>query len=381
MSQNAPKETAEDKRCNLSAVLYNTNDLRMEQKPIEDPDDHEVLLEMHCVGICGSDVHYLTHGQIGDFRLSDPMIVGHEASGIVSKVGAKVKHLKVGDRVAIEPGVPCRTCTYCKEGRYNLCRQIFFCATPPDHGNLSRYYRHAADFCHKLPDHVSLEEGALLEPLSVGVHACRRAGVTLGSKVLITGAGPIGLVTLLTARALGASRVVITDILEHKLKTAKEMGADATVLIDRNHSLEEISTHIIELLQGEQPDKTIDCSGIESTIKLGIPGGCLVIVGAGSQDVKIPLVLTMTKEIDIRGVFRYANDYPIALAMVASGKVDVKKLITHNYLLEDTLHAFETAKTGAGNAIKVMIHCKEGLDLKNNSKLDHQQHGQPLQHG
>ncbi|XP_026678337.1 sorbitol dehydrogenase-like isoform X2 [Diaphorina citri] len=265
---------AKKKLDNLSAVLYGINDLRMEQKPIEDPDDHEVLLEMHCVGICGSDVHYLTHGQIGDFRLSDPMIVGHEASGIVSKVGAKVKHLKVGDRVAIEPGVPCRTCTYCKEGRYNLCRQIFFCATPPDHGNLSRYYRHAADFCHKLPDHVSLEEGALLEPLSVGVHACRRAGVTLGSKVLITGAGPIGLVTLLTARALGASRVVITDILEHKLKTAKEMGADATVLIDRNHSLEEISTHIIELLQGEQPDKTIDCSGIESTIKLGMLVSC-----------------------------------------------------------------------------------------------------------
>ncbi|KAL1453865.1 hypothetical protein WDU94_010172 [Cyamophila willieti] len=225
---------------------------------------------MHCVGICGSDVHYLTHGQIGEYQLQDPMVIGHEASGIVYKVGAKVKHLKVGDRVAIEPGVPCRQCTYCKTGRYNLCRQIYFCATPPDDGNLTRFYRHAADFCHKLPDNVSLEEGALLEPLSVGVHACRRAGITLGSKVLITGAGPIGLVTLLTAKALGASKVVITDIMQHKLETAKNMGADASVLIEKDVSLEETSAKILELLGGDMPDKTIDCSGIEATIKLGM---------------------------------------------------------------------------------------------------------------
>uniref|UniRef100_A0A8D8R9R5 Sorbitol dehydrogenase n=1 Tax=Cacopsylla melanoneura TaxID=428564 RepID=A0A8D8R9R5_9HEMI len=365
-----PTESADD-RFNLSAVLYRPNDLRMEKKPIEDPADNEVLLEMHCVGICGSDVHYLTHGQIGKYRLENPMVVGHEASGIVFKVGSKVKHLKVGDRVAIEPGVPCRECHNCKIGRYNLCHDIYFCATPPDDGNLSRFYRHAADFCHKLPDHVSLEEGALLEPLSVGVHACRRGGITLGSKVLITGAGPIGLVTLLTAKALGAFKVIITDIQQHKLETAVEMGADASLLIERDVSLEETSAKIVALLGGEEPDVTIDCSGIESTIKLGMlttqSGGCLVIVGAGSQEVKIPLVLTMSKEIDIRGVFRYANDYPIALSMVASGKIDVMKLITHNYLLEDTLHAFETAKTGRGNAIKVMIHCKEGLELKNNS--------------
>lgn len=370
------EKSFEQDECNLSAVLYKTNDLRMEQKPIAEPDDHEVLLEMHCVGICGSDVHYFTHGCIGDFKLLDPMIIGHEASGIVCKVGKKVNNLKVGDRVAIEPGVPCRTCTYCKEGRYNLCKQIFFCATPPDHGNLSRYYKHAADFCHKLPDHVSLEEGALLEPLSVGVHACRRAGVTLGSKVLVTGAGPIGLVTMITAKALGASTVIMTDILQHKLDTAVDLGADHTILIEKGSSQEEISAKIQDLLEGDQPDKTIDCSGIESTIKLGMhatrPGGVLVIVGCGSQEVKIPLVLTMTKEIDIRGVFRYANDYPIALAMVASGKVDVKKLITHNYLLEDTLHAFETARTGAGNAIKVMIHCKRGLELQQNSKTNNE---------
>lgn len=382
-NQNVQMSENQD-RCNLTAVLYEKNDLRMEQTPIEEPGDNEVLLEIHCVGICGSDVHYFSHGQLGDFKLCDPMIIGHEASGIVSKVGPNVKNLQIGDRVAIEPGVPCRTCNYCKEGRYNLCPEIFFCATPPDHGNLSRYYRHAADFCHKLPDNVSLEEGALLEPLSVGVHACRRAGVTLGSRVLITGSGPIGLVTLLTAKALGASKVIMTDILEHKLEVAEEMGADGSVLIKKGDSLEETSAAIQRQLNGVQPNITIDCSGMEATIQLGMlatrAGGCLVVVGCGSHYVKLPLVQAMTKEIDIRGVFRYANDYPTALSMVASGKINIARLITHNYLLEDTLHAFETAKTGAGNAIKVMIHCKEGQELSNNSRND-PHHENPLQQG
>jgi len=157
----------------------------------------EVLLAMDSVGICGSDVHYLAHGRIGDFVLTKPMIIGHESAGVVAKLGKKVTTLKVGDRVAIEPGVPCRKCDHCKQGKYNLCPGMVFCATPPYDGNLTRYYKHAADFCFKLPDHVTMEEGALLEPLSVGVHACKRAEVTLGSKVLILGAGPIGLVTLM----------------------------------------------------------------------------------------------------------------------------------------------------------------------------------------
>lgn len=154
---------------------------------------------MDSVGICGSDVHYLTHGRIGHFILEKPMIIGHESAGVVAKVGKNVKNLVAGDRVAIEPGKPCLSCDLCKEGKYNLCDDMIFCATPPYDGNLTRYYKHAANFCFKLPDHVTMEEGALLEPLSVGVHACRRAGIGLGSKVLILGAGPIGLVTLIVS--------------------------------------------------------------------------------------------------------------------------------------------------------------------------------------
>lgn len=150
---------------------------------------------MDCVGICGSDVHYLVHGRIGDFIVKDKMIIGHEASGVVKKLGKNVKNLSLNDRVAIEPGVSCRQCQFCKTGKYNLCPDMKFCATPPYDGNLRRFYAHAADFCFKLPDHVTMEEGALLEPLSVGVHANRRAQVGLGDKILILGAGPIGELT------------------------------------------------------------------------------------------------------------------------------------------------------------------------------------------
>ncbi|KAB7503440.1 Sorbitol dehydrogenase [Armadillidium nasatum] len=312
------------------------------------------------VGICGSDVSYLTKGRIGDFIVKAPMIIGHESAGIVAKCGSAVKNLKPGDRVAIEPGVPCRYCEFCKSGRYNLCPDVVFLATPPVHGNLMRYYKHAADFCFKLPDHVSTEEGAMLEPLSVAVHACNRANISLGCKVLVCGAGPIGLVSLLTAKAMGATNVVVTDVVEEKLKVAKELGADA-VLNVRNGTATENAKKVEELLGGIMPDCTIECSGAESSTKLGIlatkAGGILLLVGLGPMEVKVPLVNAAVREVDIRGIFRYVNCYPLALDMIASGRVNVKPLITHRYKLEETVQAFETAKTGAGGAIKIMISC------------------------
>ncbi|XP_076664373.1 sorbitol dehydrogenase [Andrena cerasifolii] len=345
---------------NLSAVLYGINDLRLEQTPIEEPDQGEVLIEMGCVGICGSDVHYLVNGRIGDFVVREPMIVGHESSGTVSKLGKNVKHLKVGDRVAIEPGVPCRTCTFCKEGRYNLCKDIVFCATPPVHGSLRRFYKHAADFCFKLPDHMTLEEGALLEPLSVGVHACKRANIGIGSRLLILGAGPIGLVTLLVAKAMGASKIVITDLLESRLSVAKTLGADDTLLVKREYTEAETVQKVCELF-GEEPDKTIDASGAQASIRLAIlatkPGGVAVFVGMGAPEVQIPLIHALIREVDLRGVFRYVNDYADALDLVATGKLNVKPLITHNFKLEETVKAFDTSKSGQDGVIKVMIHC------------------------
>uniref|UniRef100_A0A131YI52 Sorbitol dehydrogenase n=1 Tax=Rhipicephalus appendiculatus TaxID=34631 RepID=A0A131YI52_RHIAP len=344
---------------NLSAVLYKKDDIRLEQRPIPEPGDNDVQIQMHSVGICGSDVHYWTHGAIGNFIVREPMVLGHESSGTVVKAGKNVKHLKPGDRVAIEPGVPCRYCSFCKEGRYNLCPDVVFCATPPHHGTLTRFYTHAADFCYKLPDHVSFEEAALLEPLSVAVHACRRARLQIGQMVLICGAGPIGLVNLLTAKAMGASCVVMTDIIGGRLQVAKALGADFVISV-ASKTVEDIKQEIIRTL-GDLPEVTIECTGAESSTQLGMvstkAGGTLVLVGMGPNEVKVPLVDAACREIDIRGIFRYANCYPTALAMVASGKVDVKPLVTHHFKLASTVEAFQTAKTGAGGAIKVVIDC------------------------
>ncbi|XP_076252316.1 sorbitol dehydrogenase-like isoform X2 [Rhynchophorus ferrugineus] len=287
------------------------------------------------------------------------LFIGHEASGTVVQVGKNVKNLVPGDKVAIEPGVPCRVCYLCKTGSYNLCPDVFFCATPPDDGNLSRYYVHAADFCHKLPSNMDLEDGALMEPLSVGVHATKRGQVQVGDSVLILGAGPIGLVTLLSAKAMGASKIIITDILDVKLQAAKSLGAHYTIKVEKGWQEDDIVEKIKSLL-GEEPNKTFDCSGVEQNVRIALKvtrsKGIVVLVGMGKMEQTLPLSAAIFREVDIRGVFRYANDYPTAIDMVSSGKISVKPLITHHYTLEQTEQAFKTAKTQEGNPIKILIH-------------------------
>ncbi|CAF99680.1 unnamed protein product, partial [Tetraodon nigroviridis] len=358
---------------NLSAVLYSPGDLRLVHLPVPEPGPNDVLLQMHSVGICGSDVHYWQHGRIADFVVKDPMVLGHEASGRVVKVGPAVKHLKVGDRVAIEPGVPREMDEYFKTGKYNLSPTIFLCATPPDDGNLCRYYKHNANFCYKLPDNVTFEEGALIEPLSVGIHACQRAGVTLGSTVLICGAGPIGLVCLIVAKAMGASQVIITDLFPERLALAKELGADFQLKVTKEVEPKQLAKNVEDSL-GVQPHVTIECTGVESSIQTAIyvreghsndyfsfqatrSGGVVVVVGLGNQMVTLPLINAATREVDIRGVFRYRNTWPMAIAMLASGKVDVKPLVTHRFPLEQVVQAFETTRQGIG--IKVMLKCDQ----------------------
>ncbi|XP_035015501.1 sorbitol dehydrogenase [Hippoglossus stenolepis] len=345
---------------NLSVVLHAKGDLRLEKLPIPEPGPDDVLLKMHSVGICGSDVHYWQHGRIADYVVTKPMVLGHEASGQVVKVGSAVKHLKVGDRVAVEPGVPREMDEFCKNGRYNLSPTIFFCATPPDHGNLCRYYKHSANFCYKLPDNVTYEEGALIEPLSVGIHACRRAGVTLGSTVFICGAGPIGLVCLLVAKAMGASQVIITDLFPERLTVAKELGADFQVTVKREDEPKQLAKRVEDML-GAPPHITIECSGVESCIRTAIyatrSGGVVVLVGLGSEMVTVPLIDAALREVDIRGVFRYCNTWPMAINMLASGEVNVKPLVTHRFPLEQAAKAFETTRQGVG--IKVMLKCDQ----------------------
>lgn len=287
------------------------------------------------------------------------MVIGHESFGTVCQVGKSVTHLKAGDRVAIEPGIPCSYCDNCKAGKYNLCADMIFCATPPVDGNLTWYYAHAADFCFKLPDHVSMEEGSLLEPLSVGIHACRRARIGLGSTILILDAGPIGLSVLIAAKSMGAGDIIITDVLINRLEMAKVLGATHTLAISSD-MIEALVKKYHETF-GNASDVSIDCSGLEATNRLAIlatkSGGCVVIVGCGPFEVNVPLISGLTREIDIRGVFRYCNDYPAALALVSSGKFNVKKLITHHFDITETKEAFDTAQYNRDGAIKVLIHC------------------------
>lgn len=347
---------------NLTVTLYKVNDLRVELKPIPEPKDDEVLLKMDSVGICGSDVHYWMKGAIGDFVVKAPMIIGHEGAGVVQCCGKNVKTLKPGDRVAIEPGYPCRMCDVCKIGRYNLCPDMTFAATPPVDGNLRQYYCHPADFCFKIPDSMTMEEAALMEPTAVAVHSCRRAGVELGKTVLICGAGPIGLVNVVTSLAMGATEVVVTDIDEGRLKVAKSLGATGTYLVKCGKTPQECAEEITHLFTDSlKPNITIECSGAQPSICTGIyatrPGGVMVCVGLGAEHINMPIVHAAVHEIDLRGIFRYANCYPAAIGMVASGKVDLKPLVTHRYDLKDAVKAFETARDGTGGAIKVMLKC------------------------
>jgi len=343
---------------NLSAVLYGINDLRLEQAPLpDDPRHNEVILESQTVGICGSDVHFLTEGRIGPFVMKDPLILGHESSATVVKVGPGVKHLKAGDRVAVEPQIPCRICDSCKHGYYNACPDTKFFATPPYGGSLTRLYKHAADFCFKLPEHVSYEEASLMEPLAVAVHACRRAGVKTGDAVLVVGAGPIGMSAVLVARAFGASKILVTDINGKRVVAAKKLGADFAFVLKSDSDAESNADEIVALMGGP-PDVTLECTGAGTSLAIYATktSGNVCLVGMGSGPVSVPLTYAITKELVITTSLRYANCYPLALSLIADGKVDPRPMITHRFNLEDALEAFETVKRGDG--VKVMINCK-----------------------
>jgi L-iditol 2-dehydrogenase len=333
---------------NRAAVMYGTHDVRLEEVPVPEPGPKEVLVEIRAVGVCGSDVHYYEHGRIGSFVVREPLILGHEPSGVVVALGEGATKHEVGERVALEPGVPDGTCRECRAGRYNLCQNVRFFATPPINGAFANYVTIHEDFAYALPENISDNAGALMEPLSVGIWACRKAGVEAGDHVLVTGAGPIGLLAMQVALAEGATDVTVTDVAPKRLEIAGRIGATRTI----NVAEESLADAGLEV------DALIECSGNPRALKDGIlsirPAGTAVVVGMGpGEESSIPLAFIQTREIWLTGTFRYANTYPAAIELAATGRVNLDAIVTSYYGLEDAEEALQASKDPAN--VKPMI--------------------------
>ncbi|CAM4348785.1 NAD(P)-dependent alcohol dehydrogenase [Paenibacillus typhae] len=339
-------------------AFYMTELKKMEMREIEMPvpAEGEVIVKLEYVGICGSDVHYLEHGRIGDFVVEGDFILGHECAGKVVQLGSGVKHLQVGDRVALEPGITCGQCEFCKSGKYNLCPDVQFLATPPYHGCLMDYIAFPENMAFKLPDNVSSEEGALVEPLSVGLHAAAQGGIRLGDRVVILGAGCIGLVTLLACKAFGATDIVVVDIIEKRLEAAKRLGATQVI----NARQEDVLGVVAALTDGAGMDKVIETAGSEHTVKqtpyLVKRGGSIVLVGLAAKDIiDFDFMQIMFKEADIKSVFRYRNLYPAAIGAISGGKIDVKGIVTHEFSFEESQKAFDFVIDNKEEVVKAVI--------------------------
>jgi L-iditol 2-dehydrogenase len=324
---------------NRAAVLHAPHDVRTERRPVPEPGPDQVLVEIRAVGVCGSDVHYYEHGRIGKYVVRDPLVLGHEPSGVVVAHGPGAIRNPVGTRVALEPGVPCGRCRSCRAGRYNLCPDVSFFATPPIDGVFSTYAVIHEDFAHPIPDSISDAAGALLEPLSVGLWAVRKGGVQPGDRVLVTGAGPVGLLAAQVARLAGAAEVVVTDVNPNRLEAAERFGADHVV---------DVSTR--QLGSSMDADVLLECSGSPQAVAAGLAAlrsaGTAVLVGMGpASEATLPVQLIQNNEITLTGTFRYANTYPAAIALAASGRIDLDALVTGEYPLEDAEAALQAART------------------------------------
>lgn len=346
-------------------ILNKAIDVSIEDRPIPElADSRSVKIAVKKTGICGSDVHFYLHGNLGDLKPEEPMVLGHESSGEIVEIGSEVSDLKVGDRVALEPGIPSRYSKEYKMGNYHLCPCMKFAACPNFdgsgvcHGTLCRYYVLPEDFCTKLPDNVSLEEGALVEPLSVAVHAVKQMGVSPCSSAVVFGAGPIGLLCTAVLKAFGCTPIVTVDLYQEKLDFAKQMGATHTFIPSKEDKPEQSAKKIQELM-GTKPEFALDASGAEYSITTGVDalcnGGTFMQVANGQKDwIQFAITRMVMKEITFKGTFRYNyGDYIKSVELISTGKVDVKKLITHRVPFNEAEEAYKLC--AAGKAVKVVI--------------------------
>ncbi len=343
-----------------AAVMQSIGQIEIEERDIPEAKDNEVLVKLEYVGICGSDLHYYETGAIGDFVVEPPFVLGHEPGGTVVAVGKNVKHLKVGDRVALEPGKTCGHCEFCKTGRYNLCPDVIFFATPPVDGVFQEYVAHEADLCFKLPDNVSTLEGALIEPLAVGFHAAIQGDAHLGQRAIVMGAGCIGLVSMMALKARGISEVYVVDIMEKRLEKALELGAAGVI----NGAKEDVIERVKELTDENGVDLVIETAGTKITasqaIQVAKKGAHIVLVGySKSGEMTLPMSMVLDKELTLKSVFRYRHIYPMAIDAVAAGKVNLKGIVTDVFELDEAQKAMDYSVHHKGDIVKAVIHIGE----------------------
>ena len=341
---------------NNAAYMTGINKLEIREMGMPEPKEKQVIVKVEYVGICGSDVHYLEHGKIGDFIVEGDFILGHECAGTIVAVGDGVTSLKVGDKVALEPGCTCGECEYCKTGRYNLCPDVEFLATPPYHGCFMNYIAFPENMAFKLPENITTKEGALIEPLAVGIHAANQGEVKLGSSVVILGAGCIGLVTLLACKAFGATNITVVDVLEKRLDYAMKLGATRVINAANTDVLEKMA----EATAGMGADIVIETAGSARTIAqtpyLVKTGGRIVLVGLAPQDIiEFNFAKIMNKEADIKSVFRYRNIYPQAINAVSKGIIDISGIVSHEFDFEDISTAFDYVIHNKQDVVKAVV--------------------------
>lgn len=338
------------------AIMNGIGKMGFVERDIPQPADNEVLVQLEYVGICGSDLHYYENGRIGDYIVKPPFVLGHEPGGVVVEVGKNVTHLKEGDRVALEPGKTCGHCEFCKTGRYNLCPDVIFFATPLIDGVFQEYVAHEADLCFKLPDNVSTLEGALIEPLAVGFHAANQGGAHAGQTAVVTGAGCIGLVSMMALKAEGVSKVYVVDVMQKRLDKALELGADGII----NGKDNDVVKKVMELTEGKGCDLVIETAGTEITTRQAIQftkkGATIVLVGySKSGELTLPISLALDKELTFKTVFRYKHIYPMAIQAVAAGKVNLKGIVTNIFEFSDVQNAMDSSVRDKADIVKAVI--------------------------
>lgn len=343
------------------AFMRGIDKMVIKEIPVPEIGKKEVLVSLEYVGICGSDVHYFHNGCCGSYKvdLSEDYMLGHECAGTIVKVGEEVERLKVGDRVALEPGITCGECEQCKSGHYNLCPDVVFLATPPVQGCNEEYIAFPENMCFKLPDNVSTKEGALIEPLSVGFYASEQGGVKTGDTVVILGSGCIGLVTLLACKAHGAGKIIVADLVESRLQKAIELGATEVINSGKEDALKKIE----ELTNGRGADVVFETAGSPVTIAqtpfIVRRGGTITLVGiSAKEEITYNFAQIMDKEATIKSVFRYRNIYPKAIAAVSSGAINVKGIVTHEFDLEHIQDAYDEAVNNKTDLVKAVIKVK-----------------------